>query len=980
MSRRFPPPLFGVEQTEHRSKVFVTLATEAASELDKSAFVDAARERLRKPDDGDRYSESYMRRIVSTYCQLGVLRQRSDDTISVWQFARDWQANEIDFETFFWYAIKRTWVLNGEFPEGIDGLRSIHRILRNSDEALKGGEIQQILADDHDYEFNDQGIRGYPTLLARLGAASQMEGGYVATEPTDRWQDRLRNADLLPTFERWLKREGAHVEPPSDRVKRDLAKYYLYRESGGHGKHRQLFDTFRRDYLKTAAYENDVSKPTIRRSEKYVEAENCQKNLREEIQKRFPSFTGNDLSGLSTDILERIANAADVSEAFRIKTSAGAGLSRADFERWAGADRSAYTFPDEFELYDWQREAADRWFESRSETSGSNGRSAESGIAQVVTGAGKTVMALDVVRRWLDNHPDGVVTILVPTKVLMHQWLGELVEKLNGPADDVGWAGGGHKDRFGDGRRILVSIVNSAVQDDFLRETLEADDPDEHLLVADECHRYTGDAFSNVFDYRRTASLGLSATPLSNPEDDERSAKDEMLLNELGEIYYELTYDEAIERNLIPEFRVKYVGFDLTDAERTTYEQLTENVVDAVSDIETRYGNRLYELNGSFAQKLQTISSSTDDPTPAISDFFRYTQQRRTLIADAIGRQAITLSLLQEIIEESQKSIVFQERIEQLERMVAPAESRGRNYRTGGVSEEYGSRQRLYEQYPGLEKADKALENLFFDADYRPVMYHSGHRSNAWNDFAVEWFGDNGFANVMLSVKALIEGVDVPSADVGIVRVSSGSVRQRIQTLGRVLRTGDDPTDSSELYVLYARDTVDEKIFREYDWDDQLSMAGVSHLTWDPDGDWEAGDWNPETPFWECVREATADEIPEPRTERPIPDVEDLSRGDPYPGPREGYRFSVDSDGRPFEKTAEGRKYIQHDVAEDIAEYVHRRKGGGTVIVNTANHAMMINDEGAIYLGVVDTDEFDYDEDESSVIDEPDDDELEGLL
>jgi hypothetical protein len=41
---------------------------------------------------------------------------------------------------------------------------------------------------------------------------------------------------------------------------------------------------------------------------------------------------------------------------------------------------------------------------------------------------------------------------------------------------------------------------------------------------------------------------------------------------------------------------------------------------------------------------------------------------------------------------------------------------------------------------------------------------------------------------------------------------------------------------------------------------------------------------------------------------------------------------------------------------------------------------MMINDEGAIYLGVVNTDEFDYDEDESSVIDEPDDDELEGLL
>jgi hypothetical protein len=40
----------------------------------------------------------------------------------------------------------------------------------------------------------------------------------------------------------------------------------------------------------------------------------------------------------------------------------------------------------------------------------------------------------------------------------------------------------------------------------------------------------------------------------------------------------------------------------------------------------------------------------------------------------------------------------------------------------------------------------------------------------------------------------------------------------------------------------------------------------------------------------------------------------------------------------------------------------------------------MINDEGAIYLGVVDMDEFDYDEDESSVVDKPDEDELEEML
>jgi superfamily II DNA or RNA helicase len=982
VSRRFPPPLFGIEQTERRSDTFVTLAIETDGELGKTEFVEQARERLRKPDTGERYSESYVRRVVATYIQLGVLRQRPDG-ITVWQFGRDWHSDAIDFETFLWYGIKRSWVLEGSFPEGVDGLRSMCRILDNTDQPLERSGLRERLAASFDYEFNDQGIRGYPKLLEQLGAAENLEDGYVASKVLDRWRNRLRNVDLLPAFERWLKQEGPQVDPPTDRVKRDLAKYYIYRESGGHGKHRKLFDTFRRDYLKKTAYENDVSAPKVRRADKYVDAETLRRELRDQIQTRFSSFTPDMLAGLSTDVLRRMADVDDESEAYRIKAASGAGLSRADFERWAGADRSPYTFPDTFELYDWQREAATAWSAPDAGNTGAASTEAESGIAKVVTGAGKTVMALEVIRNWLDEHPDGVITVVVPTKVLMRQWLEELVEKLNVPAGDVGWAGGGHKDRFEEDYRILVSIVNSAVKDDFLQETLEAVGADEHLLIADECHRYTGDTFSNVFDYPRTASLGLSATPLSNPGDDGQSEDDELLLDELGEIYYTLTYDEAIKRDLIAEFRVNYVGFDLTDAERTTYDRLSDQVVDAVSDIETRYGNRLYELHGNFAQKLQTLADSTDGPTPAISDFFRYTQERRSLISDAIGRQAITLSLLEETIDESKKSIVFQERIEQLERMVAPAESRGQNYRTGKVSEEYGDRQRLYEQYPGLEKVDKDLERLFFDADYQPVMYHSGHRTDAWNDFAVEWFDDGGFANVMLSVKALIEGVDVPSADVGIVRVSSGSVRQRIQTLGRVLRTGDDPEETSELYVLYARDTVDENIFREYDWDEQLATAEVNHLIWDPDGDWTVGDWDDSASFWECVRPATDGELPrvDRRSSRPIPDAEDLERGHSYDGPREGYQFSVDADGNPFEKTADGRRYIEHETAEEIASYVFQHKGGGTVTVNEANHAITYLGDDLIFIDVVDPTDFEFkSESRGSIVEPPDERELDELL
>jgi hypothetical protein len=293
--------------------------------------------------------------------------------------------------------------------------------------------------------------------------------------------------------------------------------------------------------------------------------------------------------------------------------------------------------------------------------------------------------------------------------------------------------------------------------------------------------------------------------------------------------------------------------------------------------------------------------------------------------------------------------------------MVAPMESRGRNPRTDTLSDSDVDRAMLYERYPQLKTIDEELESLFFSASYAPVMYHSGHHTQAWNDFAVDWFDDGGFANVMLSVKALIEGVDVPSADVGIVRVSSGSVRQRIQTLGRVLRRGGSAR-RSELYVLYARDTVDENIFQDHDWDDDLANADVRHLTWAVEDGVLDGQ----------IRPATESEIPDTdgRTVIECPETADLSQGDVYEGPRQGYRFSVDSTGRPFEQSGEGKQYIRHDAAEELAEYVTRRKGGGTVIVNKCNHAFTIVDDEPIYLASLDPTTFEYEEG-TSLTDEP---------
>lgn len=958
MGIRFPPPLFGVDDTETRSRCFVDIVATADRQLRKEEVVERAQVALTKPDGGS-YSTRYLRRIIDTYIQLGVLKQ-TDDHISVYEFATDWRENKIDFAEFLWSAVKRRWAIEGAFPEGIEGLYDIHQVVKNAESPLSSTEIRSRLETDHGYEFNTEGIRGYLPLMESLDALADTEQGYVTTAP-ERFSERFRNADIGWQFEQWLKREGVNTSPPSDRVKRDLGKYVMYRECGGHGRHRTLLNTARKDYLDDSVLTNSAS-TQIRRADKYVEQRNHRRELRDEITARFDGIDSRSLSGLSTTALEQMAAAANEKEARRIKAGTGSGFSRRDLEAKVPTDRDAYTFPDSFELYEWQREAAKKWFTS-------TGSQPEHGIAQVITGAGKTVMALEVLREWLETHPDGVVTVVVPTKVLMQQWLEELVDTLGVPAADIGWVGDGQKDDFSDGTRILVSIVNSAVKDDHLGTAVDDAGVEHHLLIADECHRYTGEKFSNVFSYYRTAALGLSATPLSNIESDERSPEDEMLVEELGEIYYHLSYDKGLDYGLIPEFRINYVGFELTAAERTAYDRLTDGVVDAVSDIEKRYQRQLYELDGNFAQKLNSIKNSSDTPSPAITDYFEYTQERRELIADAVARQAITLELLQETIDADKKTIVFQERIKQLERMVAPKEARGRDSTTGEIVETDIDRAQLYEQYPALEQVDKKLEDLFFTSDYRPVMYHSGVRNSAWNDFAIEWFRDDGFANVMLSVKALIEGVDVPDADVGIVRVSSGSIRQRIQTLGRVLRTGDNPDTKSELFVLYARDTVDADIFDKYDWRDELSRADIRHLTW------ETADDNIEG----TLRLATDEEIPEPPSEESVPDPAELSQGDRYDGPRRGFQFSVNADGEPYTKEGE-RRFIENEAYQDVADYVHRQKGGGTVTVNDANHAITYLDTGMVFVGVVpDPDDITYAETQSPGLTDETDIELDDL-
>jgi len=105
----------------------------------------------------------------------------------------------------------------------------------HADEPLTKSEIETRLETNHDYSFNDLGIRSYPQLLELMGAIVQTDYAYQATSDAGSHLSKFRQADLFRKFESWLRKEGTTGSLPTEATKRDLMKYYMYRESEGWG-------------------------------------------------------------------------------------------------------------------------------------------------------------------------------------------------------------------------------------------------------------------------------------------------------------------------------------------------------------------------------------------------------------------------------------------------------------------------------------------------------------------------------------------------------------------------------------------------------------------------------------------------------------------------------------------------------------------------------------------------------------------------
>ena len=511
------------------------------------------------------------------------------------------------------------------------------------------------------------------------------------------------------------------------------------------------------------------------------------------------------------------------------------------------------------DLHPWQESACDAWF-----------RGDRKGTIKVVTGAGKTVVALAIIERLQRHDPELRVAIVVPTIVLMNQWYDAMLEHSNLPEHALGRLGGGHSDTFGDVTRVLIAVLASARKE--LPRLVDEDLGQHLLLVGDECHRVGAPEMSRVLDTRRAYSLGLSATPeRDDGEDGARTgAPAERESDGLGPIVYEMSFAQALDLDVLPPFGIDHFGLPLTKSEQHQYATLSSSITDTRREL---LNSSTTARNKGGGEPLlvwaRRVASRSSDLAGVAARFVNDTTRRKQLLYRAQSRRDATLALVRGTLETSSgaRVLLFHESIAEVVHLFELLES---------------------EAMPA-------------------VMEHSGLPAEL-RDTSLELFR-SGTAQVVVSARSLIEGFNVPEADLGIIVASSSSPRQRIQSIGRVLRRhrgseGDEKT--SRICVLYIRDTVDEAVYERQDWDKLIGLDRNRYFTWDP------------------PREAVELDAP-PRAaipaERDI-DVTGLAFGDEWPGRYDGEEFSSDALGNV--SSLDGRIAFN---PQDVPERIRKLKG-----------------------------------------------------
>ncbi len=203
-------------------------------------------------------------------------------------------------------------------------------------------------------------------------------------------------------------------------------------------------------------------------------------------------------------------------------------------------------------LREWQENAFPLWWARKR------------GIMKVVTGGGKTVFAIHCLKKYLEEEPDKTILIVVPSIALLDQWYEGI--SLNFDSKDIALNGGG--EQIEHISKVCITTIDS------LKNIINKIDPENTLLIVDECHKIGTEKRGEMLTGNWHATLGLSATP-------ERDYDDNFYIiikKILGDIIFDYDYIDAREDEVIVNFKLLYAYAEMTKDEEEKYKKFTKSI------------------------------------------------------------------------------------------------------------------------------------------------------------------------------------------------------------------------------------------------------------------------------------------------------------------------------------------------------------------------------------------------------------------
>ena len=409
-------------------------------------------------------------------------------------------------------------------------------------------------------------------------------------------------------------------------------------------------------------------------------------------------------------------------------------------------------------------------------------------LFEMATGTGKTRTAVAGISRILATSKRVVVIISTPQNTLSKQWKENEVEPLGAHFDRSEIIDGTVKDwksklssilldnATGFADHCVIYTTHSTASSEKFTSTMLRDLSKDSitLFVGDEVHWLGARKLRRALLSRYNFRIGLSATP-SRWFDDEGS---QYLVDYFGGKNFVFSIHDA-----------------LTEINPITGKHFLVNYYYHISKVGLN-AEETAEYKNITQQMLRLASKIEADPE-AEERYERLLEQRANIIKNADEKYNILDKLLDELNAKG--------RIENLIIFVSPQQ-------INNVMETLVQKKIIFHKLTESEgtRREKKYDGL------------------SEREFIIKRF-KSGDYQVLVAIKCLDEGIDIPSADTGILMASSTNPREYVQRIGRIVRQGANKT-FAHLYDMCVGkvDTLDDD---EQKLENKIKQKEIIRLT-----------------------------------------------------------------------------------------------------------------------------------------------------